>query len=755
MAVIRNVIPGYIFSKRATCAYALAFSLTLVLPSWPVFASIPEFSDVASVSGVDHPGTGLFGGGAAWIDFNNDGYADLFVPNGDSGGPSVFSPGGGANRLYQNNQDGGFTEIAVQANVEMLSRTCTGAVVGDVNNDGFDDIFVTCGTPTTSTDPAPYIPLEQNALLLNKGDGTFEDISATAGLLTPNERNPSYAAAFGDLDNDGDLDLYVGNYIVRVEGATGPVRECVPNQLFINNGDNTFSDMSQAYAVSGAGCTLGVMMSDFDFDGDLDIFEVNDFGPNGWPPNAVYRNNGPGLPFTNVASDVGLEAVVFGMGMAVGDYDNDLDFDYYISSMGGNVLYKDDGTHSFTDVAEAAGVLDFLSHPDYPQVAVAWGSVFLDADNDGFLDLYVANGGTGFSGDGCVGVLAQCINRFYQNNQNGTFTDVTYESGTEDESGSPLGVAVADYDRDGDVDIFVTNLFEVLPNLYRNDTPNPGNFLEVSLNGSVSNRRGIGAKVTLKSTGGSGSMSQLREIHAGSSHGSSHELMAHFGLPAGSIVEDLSIEWPKPDGLKEVQVLRNVSIDQLLEVKEVDVGSIWPESVPAGQGVIVKGSNFCKDECYQSFPAEVQVQVNGVAAQVTWVTQTMLVLATSDYTPIGSGSITVISPEGGVISAETLTVLPPLPVVSSINPDTLPIGQGGFVAGDHFCLDQCYQRDPTEVGVDINGVSATVTWVTPTLIVFIVTEGTPLGTWSVTVTAPGGQVTKVNALTVVEALSGL
>ncbi|VAW70175.1 hypothetical protein MNBD_GAMMA10-1890, partial [hydrothermal vent metagenome] len=710
-----NIMGGLVLS---TCALLYPAHTTAV---------VPVFQDVALEAGISHGGSGLFGGGAVWIDYNNDGYADLFIPNENAGPANDFTPDTGANRLYRNNQDGSFTEIAAQANVEMLGRTCTGSVAGDINNDGFDDLFVTCGFPTTSTDPAA-IPSEQNALLLNKGDGSFEDISARAGLLNSGGRNPSYAAAFGDLDRDGDLDLYVGNYVANIENAAGQrVKSCVPNQLFINNGDSTFSEMSQAYNVAGAGCTLAVTLSDFDFDGDLDIFEVNDFAPSGFPPNAVYQNNGVILPFTDVAADTGLQAGVYGMGISSGDYDNDLDLDYYISSMGGNVLYQGDATHIFNNVGAEAGVLDALSHPDFPQVAVAWGSAFMDADNDGYLDLYVANGGTGFTADGCTGVLAQCINRFYQNNHNGTFSDVTFESGTANNPGSPLGVATADYDLDGDIDIFVTNLFGERANLYRNETPGNPHFLQVRLNASASNRRGTGSKIRLSSSNAERETKQIRELHAGSSHASSHEIMAHFGLPAGSTISNVSVEWQKPHGLKETQVLRNVDIDQHLQINEIDISSIWPASVPAGQGVIVEGKNLCRNECNQSFPTEVQVTINGVNAQVTWVTPTLLVLALPDSTPAGISSVTLTTPDGEITSAEQLEVLAPLPVITAINPDTLPIGQGGFITGQHFCLHQCNQTNPDEVSVNINGTAASVTWVTPTLIVFAVNAGTPQG----------------------------
>jgi|GEM_PF-690170 len=508
-------------------------------------AGTPTFTDVTTASGINVLLTGNefddTGGGATWIDIDNDGYSDLFVP---------AQKEGEASWLYKNNRDGTFTNIAASAGVEITARACTGAIAGDYDNDGFDDLFVTCGR-WNAPDPA----IEENALLHNNGDGTFTDVTVPAGLNGDGTRNPSYAAAFGDVDGDGDLDLYVRNYSL----GGFPTRTCKDNNLYFNNGDGTFTDRAVELNVANAGCTLAVTMTDYDHDGDLDIYVVNDFSPDnptGNPPPRMYRNDNNGQSFVDVAQNIGLGNIVYGMGVASGDYDNDGDFDYYVTNIGANFLYANQGA-SFTNLAKQAGVKDAfadLSNPGNP--STGWGTVFFDADNDGYIDLYVTNGAVGFYGGGAD--QTSNPNRFYGNNGDATFTNLTDIAGLT-ESGLGRSVLVADYDNDGDMDLLVMNIQSGTTRLFRNDTQNGNHSLTVNLDGTVSNNRGIGAKVRVTSGKGPDSISQIKELHAGESHGSANALNLSFGLGKSAFAAQVVVEWPSGC----IQVLSNVGAGSL------------------------------------------------------------------------------------------------------------------------------------------------------------------------------------------------
>jgi len=334
---------------------------------------------------------------------------------------------------------------------------------------------------------------EANVLYRNNGDGTFTDVTDEAGVSC---RGHSRGVAWGDYDNDGDLDLYVAN-----DGA---------NVLYRNNGDGTFTDVTSEAGVSCTGSSCGVAWGDYDNDGDLDLYVANFY-----EANVLYRNNGDGT-FADVTSEAGVGYTGYSRGVAWSDYDNDGDLDLYVANYEANVLYRNNGDDTFTDVTDEAGV---------GYTGSSWGVAWGDYDNDGDLDLYVANyeanvlyrnngdgtftDVTGQAGVGCTGnsrgvawgdydndgdldlYVANYYgaNVLYRNNGDGTFTMVGAGVGC---TGNSRGVAWGDYDNDGDLDLYVAN--DEANVLYRNNG-NLNHWLQIRLHGTISNRSAIGTKV--------------------------------------------------------------------------------------------------------------------------------------------------------------------------------------------------------------------------------------------------------------------
>jgi hypothetical protein len=461
----------------------------------------PVFTEVSAQSGIQlQAESNSMSGGIAWIDFNNDGNQDLFIPN--EGGP---------NRLYRNEGNGQFTEIAAQAGVQNSPGASQGATVGDYDGDGNDDLFIASSGI--------------NTLYRNMGDGTFTDVTAAAALNDVGKR--SFAASFGDVNGDGWLDLYVGHWDFQSQ----PTLHCPDNDLYLNNGDGTFTNVSVVSGSNNPGCAFTVPMTDFDQDGDLDLFLPNDNVAWGSQTasldNEMLRNEGydpSGIPmFVAVGDEIGLGESLTGMGVAIGDYDNDGDLDYYRTQIGAGPLSTNDGTNNFT-----ASVLS-------NDGGTGWGAAFFDADNDGFIDLYRGNSGSGFDGNGQP-------NRYYHNNGDGTFTRMEYAVGLTSINAG-LGLAYADYDNDGDVDVVVHGQYGDI-NLFRNDTPATNNWIRVELQGNAPNHRGIGSIVRLSSSNSVGTRQQLRELHAGSSHGSTHASPVLFGLGDDAVINSIVVDWP-------------------------------------------------------------------------------------------------------------------------------------------------------------------------------------------------------------------
>jgi len=490
-------------------------------------------------------------GGVALLDYDNDGYEDIYFVNSLTT-DMVKTNQKSKSALYHNNGDGTFTDVTDKAGVGDIGWGM-GVAVGDYDNDGFDDIYVTCLGP--------------NHLLHNNGNGTFTDVTQRAGVGDPRW---STGAAFVDYDNDGKLDLFVANYVdfdVNNLPEFGKGRTCmfkgIPVQcgprgltgagdsLYHNNGDGTFSDVTKKAGVADTDgyYGLGVICSDFDGDGLVDIYVANDS-----TPNFLYHNNGDGT-FKDIAFSSGTAVNENGseqgsMGVTLGDYDNDGKLDLFVTNFDDdyNTLYHNDGKGSFTDVSYAAKVAA-ISLP-----YVGWGTKFFDYDNDGWVDLLVVNGH----------VYPQLPtykqrNLVHHNNRDKTFSEVGAQLGSVfSEKRTGRGAAFGDLDNDGDVDVVINNL-DGPPQVLRNDG-GTNNSVLIKTIGVKSNRDGIGARIIVVS----GDLKQVQEVYSGASYISQNDFRLHFGLEKRAKIDTIEVHWPS--GI--VDKLTSLGVNKILTVKE-------------------------------------------------------------------------------------------------------------------------------------------------------------------------------------------
>ncbi len=506
-----------------------------------------RFTDVAHAAGLTDPtvyGSAdnpryileTIGCGAAFLDYDNDGWLDIFVLNGRT---LESIPPGATNRLYRNNRDGTFTDVTEDAG---LSRSgwASAVCVGDYNNSGFDDLFVTYWG--------------QNALYRNNGDGTFTDVTEDAGLAREDVRWGS-GCTFVDCNRDGNLDLFVANYLefdfesVPLPGESsvcvwkGVPVVCGPrglrrgrNLLYRNNGDGTFTDVSDDSGIASAteSYALTAVAADFDGDGWQDIFVACDSSP-----SLLYRNNRDGT-FAEEALERGCAvsedgAEQAGMGVAVGDYNVDGQLDLFKTHFSDdtNILYRNDGAGYFDDMTLRSGIGVETRY-------VGWGAGITDLDNDGLPDIFFVTGSV-------YPQVAREFDRYpaatprvvFRNLGGGEFEQLFSEAGPAiEEAKCSRGCAFGDFDNDGDVDILVVNLNEP-PSLLRNDLSGDGNWLKVKLVGTKSNRSAIGATVVARY----GGRAQAQAVLSQSSFHSANDSRLHFGL--GSEREaDLEVRWP-------------------------------------------------------------------------------------------------------------------------------------------------------------------------------------------------------------------
>ncbi|MDE0089062.1 MAG: CRTAC1 family protein [Candidatus Poribacteria bacterium] len=515
------------------------------------------------------------GSGAGFADIDNDGDLDLYIVN--IPGPFSETPSKpsshlkktattSANVLYRNNGDGTFTDITDTAKVGDTGYGM-GCVFADFNGDGNVDLYVT--------------NYGENVLYQNNGNGTFTDVTKIAGVGCPLW---STGTAFADYDGDNDLDLYVCNYVKYdlkkfeqqkeeslqsgkfVPNALNPTAfEPQDNVFYRNNGDGTFTDITDEAGVAApGGRSMQAIFSDFDNDNDMDLYVANDTSE-----NDIFRNEGNGT-FTDVSADSWAADFRGSMGLAAGDYDADGDIDLFISHwidqeyvLYSNLLQESEAIENsnpkrirFVDEAYSAMLAEVTLKE------IGWGTSLFDYDNDGDLDIFVANGST-FQKLDQPEVLIPQHNQLFRNEGDGTFSDVSKSMGiTNLPARVSRGTAFGDYDNDGDVDIFIANNYD-RPTLLRNnsvDLSNSNNWLHVKLVGENPNRNAVGAKIQLKTA----NSTQIREIYAGESYMSANSFIAEFGLGKTTQVQTLQITWTNG----KIQTLQNVSVNQMIQVTQ-------------------------------------------------------------------------------------------------------------------------------------------------------------------------------------------
>ena len=504
------------------------------------------------------------GCGVAFYDYDNDGWLDIFLVNGTrlEGFPAGAEP---TSHLFRNNRDGTFTDVTAKAGVAH-SGWGQGVCIGDYDNDGWEDLFVTYHG--------------KNVLYHNNGDGTFTDVSQKAGVAGKGTRWNT-GCAFVDYDRDGYLDLFVANYI-DMDLATAPVPESGPclykgvlvacgppglqggkNILYHNNRDGTFADVSEATGIFRANGTygLGVLTADFDNDGWPDIYVANDS-----TASALYQNKKNGK-FEDVAIEAGCALSPdgkpqAGMGIAAADYDLDGNLDIVKTNFAGDTpsLYHNLGGGNFEDATFTAGL---GAHTQF----LGWGCGFFDFDNDGWPDILICNGHVYPEVEQLKTEAGYAQRKLlYRNLRNGHFADISLTVGPGiSDPAACRGCALGDFDNDGDIDV-VVNTVNDFPQLLRCDSKLTNNWIKVRTIGTKSNRSGIGARIACVThvPGESKPHRQIDEVRSGGSYISQNDLRIHFGIGKAEQVDLLEIRWPSG----QVDTIKDVKSNQLIFVKE-------------------------------------------------------------------------------------------------------------------------------------------------------------------------------------------
>lgn len=495
-------------------------------------------------------------GGVAVLDYNNDGYPDIFFTNGaDISSLKKTSPRY-SNRLFRNNGNGTFTDVTEKA-VLTGSGYDVGVAIGDYDNDGYEDIFVA--------------GVYRNTLYHNNGDGTFTDVTEKAGLAHPDKQyGPlwSVGAVWVDINNDGLLDLFVVNYLRWDRSSEPPCKgngkpdycppkffDPLPNQLFRNNGDGTFTDISEQSGIRAhLGKGMSAAVADFSGNGLSDIFVTNDklF-------NFMFRNKG-NTQFEEVGFEAGVALsehgnLISGMGVDAQDLNNDGLPDIVFSALINETfpIIQNNGKDDFTEITSRGGMAALSSSMSGYSVNIA------DFDNDGRKDIFVARGDVQ-PPDMAMLVQIDQPNTVFQNLPSNRWSALTAEAGFDAlPPRRHRGAGVADFNRDGKLDIVVSAL-SAPAEIWMNDSPNQNHWLELALRGTKSNRDGIGARIKIVA----GGQTQVSFKSSASGYASSTAGPVHFGLGAANLVDEVEIRWPSGT----VQVLIKVPANQILPVTE-------------------------------------------------------------------------------------------------------------------------------------------------------------------------------------------
>jgi hypothetical protein len=522
---------------------------------------IPQLEDITASTHINFTHTSdpakkyiveSMSGGVLLIDYDRDGWPDIYFTN----APTVEMAIKGEKSLgvlYHNNRDGTFTDVTAKAG---LNSKCfaMGGAVGDYNNDGWPDFYVTC--------------LGGNILYRNNGDGTFSDVTAKAGVA---DGRWSTGAAFGDYDGDGFVDLMVTNYVdfhLNDMPSFGSAQfckyrgidvQCGPrglrgagDALFHNNGDGTFTDVSKSAGVSDPDgyYGLGVIWADLNNTGRPDIYIANDS-----TPKYLYQNQGNGtfkeigLQSGTAVSEDGSEQA--SMGIAVGDYDHSGRPSLSVTNFSdeNDLLYRNEGKWNFKEVSYPSGI----ALPSLP--FVKWGTAFVDLDNDGWLDLFTVSGHVYPQVDTLPSGAGYREPKLLQmNQQNGTFCDASDLAGKAlTEKRASRGLAVGDLFNDGNMDLVIGEL-DGKPMLLRNHGVPGRHWVSFELNGTKSNRLALNARVSITA----GGITQSDEVHSGGSYLSQNDLRLHFGLGVATKVDKVEIHWPSG----QVEKLTKVAGDE-------------------------------------------------------------------------------------------------------------------------------------------------------------------------------------------------
>jgi len=491
--------------------------------------------------------------GLATFDYNGDGKIDILFLNGAPlpGSPTAKSPP--RNALYRNDGGWKFTDVTLAAGLGDTNYHL-GVCVGDYNNDGYPDIYLNNFGP--------------NILYRNNGDGTFTDVTQAAGVANGNKVGAG--ACFLDIDGDGDLDLFVANYVDftfarhqtrNVNGHpayVGPmIYGPVPATLFRNNGDGTFTDISRESGIAAhSGTGMGVVCADYDNDGDTDIIVGNDA-----MGNFVWRNDGSGH-FEEVGLPSGLaydrNGVGLGtMGVECGDFNNDGLLDFYMTSYQKQwaILYRNLGGGMFEDVTHVTGA----GAGTFNQVS--WGAGLVDFDNDGDRDLFIACGHLQDNVELWDDTTSyEQRNLLLENSGNGKFVDVSARSGDGlAVKRSSRGAAFEDLDNDGDIDVVILNS-RGEPTLLRNDSPNRNHWIQIRLRGTQTNRDGIGARIKVVAD----KLTQVDEVHSGRGYQSHYGMYPHFGLGQHTRIDRIEVRWIGGG----TNILEGIEVDRVLQITE-------------------------------------------------------------------------------------------------------------------------------------------------------------------------------------------